>query len=408
MLQTVYVDRLLGRVLARLKRVGLYDRAALVVTADHGIAFQSGSDPRLAIPPTLGEIGGVPLFMKAPGQRRGRIDDRNIHTVDVLPMLASQLELKLPWKTDDRPAPGEWHDVAVATPFRTITRMSFPEWLRLRDAAARRIHGSFGPGVEGLFQLGVDGELVGRSVRDFPAQPANALRADLDTFGQLDDVDPTASPLPVAVSGTLEGATQSHERLAISLNGIVAGTTHSHKVGDDVVFNAVVLPSTLRAGSNTVEVWAIRDGSNGPALAPLRTVQPKTYDLVERDNHDSVDTPSGKVIPVVPGAAKGYIDVLDQAGGTTGSLTVAGWALDSHDTPVNKLVVFEGNRFLGVSLPGTERPDIAKLFGAEALKSGFSLEVPAAGLYGPDVRVFAIAGDQASELKRGESLDSAN
>ena len=99
MLQTAYVDRLLGRMLNRLRQVGLYDRAAIVVAADHGIAFAPGQDPRLAQLPTLGEIAGVPLMIKAPGQLDGRVDNSNVHTVDVLPTLAADLRLEVPWAT---------------------------------------------------------------------------------------------------------------------------------------------------------------------------------------------------------------------------------------------------------------------------------------------------------------------
>ncbi len=41
-LQAMYVDRLLGEVIERIKHVGLYDRGTLLVTADHGISFQPG------------------------------------------------------------------------------------------------------------------------------------------------------------------------------------------------------------------------------------------------------------------------------------------------------------------------------------------------------------------------------
>ena len=41
LLQASYTDRLVGQILQRLEEVGVYDDAAIVVTADHGIAFSA-------------------------------------------------------------------------------------------------------------------------------------------------------------------------------------------------------------------------------------------------------------------------------------------------------------------------------------------------------------------------------
>ena len=45
LLQLDFVDRLIGRLLRRLKAQGMYDNTLLVVTADHGIARRPGSRP---------------------------------------------------------------------------------------------------------------------------------------------------------------------------------------------------------------------------------------------------------------------------------------------------------------------------------------------------------------------------
>ena len=92
--------------------------------------------------------------------------------------------------------------------------------------------------------------------------------------------------------------------------------------------------------------------------------------------------------------------MVKQEGGTGGSLTVAGWAVAGKDTPAEKVVAFEGERFLGAAATTVERPDVAEQLGPAALKSGFSLVIPSAGIYGNGVRVFAIAGSRASELPR--------
>ena len=73
------VDELVGELVGRLKRIGLFDRALVVVTADHGVSFQAGDSRRNVDLRNIGEIAGVPLLIKAPGQRRGRIVDSSRH-----------------------------------------------------------------------------------------------------------------------------------------------------------------------------------------------------------------------------------------------------------------------------------------------------------------------------------------
>ena len=73
LLQLGYADRVLGRLLDRLHATGLYDQAVLVVTADHGVSFRAGQKRRPLSQANREDIAYVPLFVKAPGQRRGRV-----------------------------------------------------------------------------------------------------------------------------------------------------------------------------------------------------------------------------------------------------------------------------------------------------------------------------------------------
>ncbi len=74
-LQLQYTDRLLGKAIARLRRLGLYDKALVIALADHGASHIPGHSHRLlGNPPdpiNSGAIVHVPLFVKLPGQRRG-------------------------------------------------------------------------------------------------------------------------------------------------------------------------------------------------------------------------------------------------------------------------------------------------------------------------------------------------
>ena len=99
-----YVDRLLGRLLGALRARDLFDDAVIVVTADHGAAFATGQPRRPANRANVGVIAPVPFFVKLPGQPDGRVDDRAVRTIDVLPTIAKAAGVRVPWKADGIPA----------------------------------------------------------------------------------------------------------------------------------------------------------------------------------------------------------------------------------------------------------------------------------------------------------------
>ena len=96
LLQLGFVDRLLGRLLRQLKRMAIYDDTMVVVTADHGFAAQVGVDTRRSVnDANVEEPTPVPLLVKAPGQRRSRVNDAYAQTLDVTPTIADVLNV--PW-----------------------------------------------------------------------------------------------------------------------------------------------------------------------------------------------------------------------------------------------------------------------------------------------------------------------
>jgi hypothetical protein len=131
-------DKLLGELIGRLKRTELFDRALVVVTADHGVSFQAGDSRRNVSAKNIGEIAGVPLLIKAPGQRRGRIVDSAATTEDILPTIGSLLGAR--WSAGGRSleTASDSARVTVSGENGPVT-VSRDEFIRLRDQAADRI-----------------------------------------------------------------------------------------------------------------------------------------------------------------------------------------------------------------------------------------------------------------------------
>ncbi len=137
-LQTEFTDRLVGEMMDRLDRMGLWDKAIVLITADHGVAFQAGKSRRAAIPETAGEVAGIPLFFKAPGQRRGGVDDTAVVNTDLLPTVGDYLKAdwKLPGHSLRDPVGRKEVDVWVRFGPRVRMPLEFFEELR-RQAVSR-------------------------------------------------------------------------------------------------------------------------------------------------------------------------------------------------------------------------------------------------------------------------------
>ena len=90
--QTGFADRLLGQMRRKLESMGLWNKALVIVTADHGISFQGDGVPqRQADKRAMGEVANPPLFIKYPGQRKGVVSRKHSMTLDIVPTIAKTL-----------------------------------------------------------------------------------------------------------------------------------------------------------------------------------------------------------------------------------------------------------------------------------------------------------------------------
>ena len=259
-LEVAQVDRLLGDVVERLRATDLYDDALVVVTSDHGIAFEPGGPVRgLGTEPIAAsaqpELLWVPLFVKDPGQVEGRISDEAAETIDIVPTIADRLRIDLPWSVDGRALEGtvpEDRDRSFAhvegSSFATF-RLDDPEPVAadLDDVLARGVDSVLvGRGPDRWWSVGPRVGRVGRPARGAPLDVA------IDGFEAFLDVDLDEATVPAVVSGRVGGRL---DRVEIAVNGTVAAVTHTYE--DEVGpgrFAAMVSPDLLDDGVNRVTI----------------------------------------------------------------------------------------------------------------------------------------------------------
>ncbi|MEV4659710.1 sulfatase-like hydrolase/transferase [Micromonospora sp. NPDC049301] len=238
--QLGYTDRLIGETLRTLRASDLYDQALVVVTADHGVSFRQGAQGRGmdAIKAAAGEVAWVPMFVKEPGQQTGRVDDRNWEHVDLLPTVADEAGIRLPWRVDGRSA-------------RQAPRTDGTK--HFYDRPGEPV--TFPGGVPAPPPLPPPHPLVGTEVRAGPAG-GSARVADLAAFGAT---DPDTGTLPALVWGDVPDRIPDGTLLAVAVNGRVGavvpvvpadpgGRRFAALLTDDRLF---------RAGTNQLDVYQV-------------------------------------------------------------------------------------------------------------------------------------------------------
>jgi hypothetical protein len=213
LLQLGYADRVLGRLIAHLRKAGLYDRALLVVTADHGISFRAGEKRRPLSEANLQDIAYVPLFVKLPHQQRGHVDRAAARTLDIVPTIAAAAGVRIPWRVDGRSLLGKRtpeRDVVLVKDAGKRFVVPATELEARRERALQRqlkLFGSAEP-LSSLYAVGPGRESLNHSIQ---GRPLNA---------QLDDIDRSSDP--VQVSGGLPEATHA---VAVVVDGKVVAVT---------------------------------------------------------------------------------------------------------------------------------------------------------------------------------------
>jgi hypothetical protein len=265
LLQLEATDRLLGELLDRLHEVDLYDRAAIAVVADHGMSFRLGHDHRLLRAANVADIAPVPFFMKLPGQRRGRISDKPLRTVDVLPTVADAIGVRIPWRIDghsalDPTVAAQRRRRIISKKFHHVYPVDTPTYESDKRAALMRKLRLF-PGR--LDRVGPASELIGTRLSQLPILPGGAERAVIQGPARYRHVRPGSGIVPSHLVGRIEGGMPGGGRvIAVALNGRIAATGRTFTLeGANVEQFSLLIPERrFREGRNRL-VLLLTNGS---------------------------------------------------------------------------------------------------------------------------------------------------
>lgn len=277
LLQVAFVDTLMGRLMKRLRDVGLYDRSLIVLTSDHGAVFRSGLGKRTVRRQTLGEVAAIPLFVKLPSQRTGGIDDRPAQSIDLFPTIAEQVGVPRLSGPDGRSLIGPVPHLPVKRYIYTDAKR-----VRIRNAlaqalrAARRKYALFDidRGLAGLFDFGPGPakRLIGRPIDRLSVGDGFDGVATIRNLSMYRNVQTGSGELPAMVGGRIsaEPDTRWPLEIAVGLNGRVWGVTRTFEENNESgSFYVVLSPSGFGDGDNRLQLFVVTRGETGTSLSPV-------------------------------------------------------------------------------------------------------------------------------------------
>lgn len=278
-LQLGYVDALLGELFESLRDQSRYDESLIVITADHGIGFRPGGPIRgiegqELTDEDLAGLAWVPLLVKTPGQSGGEVSDANVETVDILPTIADELDVELPWPVDGRSAFGpvrgrgttKTYAPSNVTPFgvEALTPIEFDGsqlWPLVLAAGTDTVLPELGS-PQRYWQAGPRPDLVGTTAGALAGVAVPASDVGFDGAEPMPGgsaalrVDRDARVAPALVQATLRDDEPGGE-FALVLDGEVAATARSYRADGATRVAAMVDPARFEVGANPVALYRI-------------------------------------------------------------------------------------------------------------------------------------------------------
>jgi hypothetical protein len=263
--QVGFADRLVGDLIGRLREVGAYDKALVIITADHGASYREGRSRRQPRPQqhNLSDILQVPLVMKLPGQRRGEVVDKFVETVDILPtildVVGARATLRLDGRSliDSRVPERSPRTFFLRNRLNTAPRV-LGDLSADRAASLERKEHRFGRGDHiGLYAPAGARHVLGMTVSRSAMRAAQDVQITINNPGQFEAVKRDRDPLPIYVRGVLSTSRSDPLSVAVVVNGIVTAIAHSYQERDGHMFGTLIPETALRDGKNTVSAFVV-------------------------------------------------------------------------------------------------------------------------------------------------------
>jgi len=364
------LDMLMGYFLDELKYSGLWGRALVIVTADHGISFEPGSHRRWVDGKNANSLYRVPFFMHLPGQQTGEIIDEPAFSIDIMPTIIDFLEIAVDWPLLGisllGEIPSERTHVYDHFSGKQVSLEMHLDDLWVEISKNYKLIPSTSD-WESIAAVGPYREAVGKTIIELGAVTDGAIVASFDGFKTGVKVDKQSGIVPTLLTGRVSiPAGYVTSDLLIAVNGKVQGAGQSiRENGNTFAFSAYVPESALKPGQNRVELLLVSETGKWHH-STAGSVAKTTF----RDE-------SGKKFKVIQAGHR--LVRMDSVKFENGKLRVRGWTADKKNKILpEKIYIFYGDQIAYSGPPNVERKDVTIWFKADHLiMSGFDFKLPA-------------------------------
>lgn len=378
--QVGYADHVLGKIRDKLLRERLYDSALVIVTADHGVAFEAGYPRRGLNESTKNELLKIPMFVKLPHQKDGSIDDSIVTIADILPTIINVVKADVLWELDGFSMIGRPEKVRRSFNLAGYGHLGEKDILPFSRLEWQFIYFGEHTPLNKLTPKGPYHELTGRNLDSFEIREAGDLSLGGITADQFHYVDKKSQFLPSLFWGYIRGAKHNDDlAIAVSVNGTIRLTAYATRWNqNEHLFSLLLPPANLRQGRNNVRVHLIQKENGKISLSPIPGYQKIGARLRKTaDGEEILAFPDGKIIPVEK-SRNNMTGFLDRFSIEDNMLNIAGWAADVADSkPASHVLVFRGDSLVWQGTPNWMRNDVAEAFDTPSLsQSGYRMSIP--------------------------------
>lgn len=363
-LQTIYVDSMVGEIIGTLKSKGLYDESLIILTADHGVSFWASQSRRGVLENPESDIFNIPLFVKYPKNLNGGVVSYgDSSSIDILPTIADVLNVGIPF------------EVSGGSLQEKIQKRTFGfENKRIAEESLQRKLDLFGEGdINLIYKIGKHASLIGEKV-SAEGRPSGLMgRVSLDDMVIFQDVNKDGPFIPSQIKGRISIRDErANYYLAIAVNDVICGVTEAYPTNGELQFSSIVSEDCFMSGKNDIKVFEI---SNDGSEVFLAFSDKGGGGIIGKYKDDLVILNNGEELH--KSKLDGNIDIFSYDEKTR-LLYVEGWAANlQRGLPVKYVLYKIDNAVYPVSSFRLKREDVADAFNNKELtNSGFSFYIP--------------------------------
>ena len=402
--QIGYVDRFLGQLRRSLETTHIFDDAVIILTADHGVSFRPGKLRRKIEKENAGDILRIPMIVKLPGQREGKISQRLVSSVDILPTLIDVLNINNSWDLAGKSMVADEELARTSIEITGLGHFSKDDLIGFSRLKWQTDHFQVNSSLDDLVPPGPNPWLIGQAVSTLSIGEPGTMRVLYPDRLHFQHVNPESGFIPALLRAEILETNNQNLPIAVTLNGRIWSTTRSVKWNGKANYLSVLLPlKAFKRGRNIPKVYLIDE--IGKTLSPIPSTDGQQHVMLQREASGQFTLlfVDGTKIPVEAGP-KTLRGSLDNVHSLKNLLVLEGWAADiGAPQPAATLLIFSEEQLVAQINPKHSRPDVVKAFQQEGmLLSGFRIEIPLGVLTsrGGEVRVIVLSqGQRAFQLQ---------